>query len=71
MVSALAMSGGGRLTQFCCIDGSGAIIMPCGRCRQLLWEHGGPTLRVLTPEGELTMADILPQAWGLKNLEEN
>jgi cytidine deaminase len=71
MVSALAMSGGGRLTQFCCVDREDKVIMPCGRCRQLLWEHGGPALRVLTPKGELTLADILPQAWGPDNLEEN
>ncbi|MDR2566244.1 MAG: cytidine deaminase [Bifidobacteriaceae bacterium] len=63
LVSALHMSGGGRLEQFVCVDGLGNVITPCGRCRQLLWEHGGPALRVLTPEGEVTLAALLPQPW--------
>ena len=41
LVSALHASGGGRLVAFTCVDGRGAVIMPCGRCRQLLFEHGG------------------------------
>jgi cytidine deaminase len=64
LVGDLHMSGGGQLTQFVCIDGSGAVIMPCGRCRQLLWEHGGASLRLMTPEGEADLAALLPQAWG-------
>jgi cytidine deaminase len=68
LVSALHMSGGGRLTQFVCVDGAGAVVTPCGRCRQLLWEHGGPALRLLTPEGEQTLAQLLPQAWGPADL---
>ncbi|MDR1634436.1 MAG: cytidine deaminase [Bifidobacteriaceae bacterium] len=63
LVSALRMSGGGRLVQFVCVDGLGQVILPCGRCRQLLWEHGGPDLRVLTPAGERPMSDLLPDAW--------
>ncbi|MDR2378900.1 MAG: cytidine deaminase [Bifidobacteriaceae bacterium] len=65
LVSALQMSGGGRLEQFVCVDGLGQVITPCGRCRQLLWEHGGPDLLVLTSEGERSLAELLPQAWGL------
>lgn len=42
--------------------------MPCGRCRQLLWEHGGAGLLVETPEGILGMAEVLPQAFGPENL---
>ena len=53
---------------FVCVSGSGDVLMPCGRCRQLLWEHGGPDLSVLTPEGELTMADVLPQAFDAREL---
>ena len=63
LVSALHMSGGGRLAQFVCVNGLGQVITPCGRCRQLLWEHGGPDLRLLTPEGERTISQMLPQAW--------
>ncbi len=68
LVSQLHLTGGGRLRQFVCVDGGGALIMPCGRCRQLLLEHGGPDLRVLTPEGELEMSDVLPQAFGPDDL---
>jgi len=63
LVSDLAAGGGGRLVAFCCVDGQGAVIMPCGRCRQLLWEHGGPPLQLLTPAGVQTMAEVLPQAF--------
>ena len=41
LVSHLAASGGGRLRRMVCVDGAGEVLMPCGRCRQLLWEHGG------------------------------
>ncbi len=44
LVSALHASGGGQLVAFACVDAHGAVLMPCGRCRQLLWEHGGPDL---------------------------
>ncbi len=68
LVSALHSSGGGRLTAFACVDGEGHALMPCGRCRQLLYEHGGPELLVDTPEGVLTMDRVLPQAFGPHNL---
>ncbi|GAB4083958.1 hypothetical protein GCM10028784_05880 [Myceligenerans cantabricum] len=68
LVSALMMSGGGRLVAFTCADGDGRLIMPCGRCRQLLWEHGGPGLRVDTPQGVLPMDQVLPQAFGTEDL---
>jgi cytidine deaminase len=68
LVSALHASGGGRLVAFACCDGAGAALMPCGRCRQLLWEHGGADLLVDTPEGILRMDQVLPQAFGPANL---
>src|SRR5215218_10576503 len=63
LVSALYASGGGRLVAFACVDGAGAVLMPCGRCRQLLWEHGGPDLLVDTADGPVPMTDVLPQAF--------
>jgi cytidine deaminase len=69
LVSQLHLTGGGRLRRFLCVDGAGALIMPCGRCRQLLFEHGGAELAVLTPEGEMTMAEVLPLAFGRHDLE--
>lgn len=68
LVSALRASGGGRLVAFSCCDGASALLMPCGRCRQLLWEHGGAELLVDTPEGILRMDQVLPQAFGPANL---
>ncbi len=70
MVSALYATGGGRLVAAYCVDGNGDPLMPCGRCRQLLYEHGGPDLLVMTPLGVQTMAEILPQAFGPWDLDE-
>ncbi|KAK1181377.1 cytidine deaminase [Streptomyces sp. NBS 14/10] len=69
LVSALFASGGGRLTAFTCCDGDGAVLMPCGRCRQLLWEHGGPELQVDTASGIRPLAELLPDAFGRNDLE--
>jgi cytidine deaminase len=68
LVSALHASGGGRLVAFTCCDGNGELLMPCGRCRQLLWEHGGAELLIDTPQGVLPMTEVLPQAFGPENL---
>lgn len=46
LVSDLARTGGGRLLAVVVVSGSGAPCTPCGRCRQLLYEHGGPTCLV-------------------------
>jgi len=70
MVSSIHATGGGRLVAVSCVDQHGASLMPCGRCRQLLWEHGRPTTLIRTPEGILTLADILPQAFGPDDLVE-
>jgi cytidine deaminase len=64
LVSELHASGGGRLVALACVDGAGAILMPCGRCRQLLWEHGGAECLIQTPSGVLPMSAVLPQAFG-------
>lgn len=70
MVSAIIASGGGRLRAVACVDGAGRPLMPCGRCRQLLWEHGRPDSLIETPEGVRTFAEILPQAFGPDDLVE-
>ncbi len=69
LVSALHASGGGRLVAFTCVDGAGAVLMPCGRCRQLLFEHGGPDLLLETVSGLRTMREVLPDAFGPEDLE--
>ncbi|WP_374775495.1 cytidine deaminase [Streptomyces sp. NBC_01310] len=68
LVSSLQATGGGRLTHFTCVDGKGQILVPCGRCRQLLYEFGGDELLVETPKGILPLAEMLPQAFGPDHL---
>jgi cytidine deaminase len=64
LVSDLHRTGGGRLVALVCVGGDDAhLAMPCGRCRQLLWEAGGPTLEVLTDDGPVPMTELLPRAW--------
>lgn len=68
MVSNLHATGGGRLVAVACVDQHGQPLMPCGRCRQLLWEHGTPETLLNTPEGVLPMREVLPQAFGPQDL---
>lgn len=70
IVSQLAMAGGGRLVAFACVDGNGEPLTPCGRCRQLLFEHGGAGLLVDEAGGTTTIGDLLPGAFGPAHLEE-
>ncbi len=69
MVSALHATGGGRLMAVACVDSRGQALMPCGRCRQLLWENGGPTMLLQTPSGIKTMAEVLPDAFDVADLK--
>jgi len=69
LVSDLVAGGGGRLVAFTCVNGDGDVITPCGRCRQLLFEHGGAGLLMETPAGILTLAAMLPQAFGPDDLD--
>ncbi|MGP4095559.1 cytidine deaminase [Nonomuraea sp. KM90] len=71
LVSALQSSGGGRLVAFTCVDGHGELLMPCGRCRQLLYEFGGEELLVETEDGPKRMAKILPYAFGPQDLSRS
>jgi len=68
LVSMLHASGGGRLVAVAVVGRDGGVLMPCGRCRQLLWEHGGPEALLDTPEGVLPLRDVLPQAFGPDDL---
>jgi cytidine deaminase len=72
LVSALQASGGGRLVAFTCVGPDDALLMPCGRCRQLLFEFGGATLLVDTAaRGVVTMAEVLPDAFGPDDLSRS
>ena len=68
LISELIMSGGGRLIAAVCVDQKGNLLSPCGRCRQLLSEHGGDQLELLTPDGPKNMTVILPWGFGPKDL---
>ena len=68
MVSALHSGGGGRLVAVVCVDAAGAPLMPCGRCRQLLWENGGASMLLRTARGDLPMSEVLPDAFDASDL---
>jgi cytidine deaminase len=68
LVSMLHATGGGRLVAMACRSGAGDLLMPCGRCRQLLWEQGGPGLLVDSPRGPVPMTQVLPDAFGERDL---
>ena len=70
LISNLVSTGGGRLVAVACVDRHGNALMPCGRCRQLLWEHGGPTCLLDSVSGIKTMAEILPDAFGAHDLTD-
>jgi len=70
VVSALHATGGGRLVALSVVDRSGSALMPCGRCRQLVWEQGGADCLLLTGSGVQAMRDVLPDAFGPDDLVE-
>lgn len=69
LVSSLIATGGGRLIAFACVDIKGNALMPCGRCRQLLQEHGGSQLQLMTDTGVKTLSELLPWAFGPDELD--
>jgi cytidine deaminase len=69
LVSSLIASGGGRLVAFACVDIAGNPLMPCGRCRQLLQEHGGSSLQLMTDQGVKPLSQLLPWAFGPQEIE--
>ena len=68
LVGQLHLTGGGRLTHFVCVNGDREVIMPCGRCRQLLYENGGPGMLMWTVSGARRMDEVLPDAFGPDDL---
>ena len=68
VVCALHSTGGGRLLALACVDGSGSPLMPCGRCRQVLLEHGGPDLLIDHQDAPRRLGDLLPDAFGPDDL---
>ncbi|WP_255572964.1 cytidine deaminase [Cryobacterium sandaracinum] len=70
LVSVLHLTGGGHLVAFTCVDGNGRTLMPCGRCRQLLYEHSAPGMLLETVSGVRTIDEVLPDAFGPRQLAE-
>ncbi len=68
VVCSLHSTGGGRLLALVCVDARGSLLMPCGRCRQLLLEHGGPDMLIDHPAGPRRLDDLLPDAFGPEDL---
>ena len=69
LVSELFRTGGGKLVAFACVDGKGEALMPCGRCRQLLFEHSADGMLLQTISGIKTINEVLPDAFGPKDLQ--
>lgn len=69
LVSQLHATGGGKLIAFTCVDGNGEVLMPCGRCRQLLFEHSAEGMVLETVSGFKTIDEVLPDAFGPRQLD--
>lgn len=69
VVCALISGGGGRLLALAVVDATGTALMPCGRCRQLLLEHGGPELLIDHPGSARRLTELLPEAFGPADLD--
>ena len=69
LVSDLLMTGGGKLIAFTCVDANSNVLMPCGRCRQLLVKHAAPGMILETISGMKSMAEVLPDAFTREELE--
>jgi cytidine deaminase len=70
LVSALHADGGSTLAAVAVVSGDGQPLLPCGRCRQLLMEAGGPGLLVDTAAGPAELARLLPSPFTGDDLAE-
>jgi cytidine deaminase len=69
VVCALHSTGGGRLLAITCAGPAPEPLMPCGRCRQVLLEHGGPGMLVDHRDGPRALRELLPEPFGPDDLE--
>jgi len=60
-----------RLVAFACVGPNPGPLLPCGRCRQLLWEHGGPDLIIDRAGGPTPLSVLLPDGFGREDLPEH
>jgi len=69
LVSAQRAAGAGALVAVSVVAGDGAPLVPCGRCRQLLLEAGGPDLLLDADGGPQRLGDLLPGAFTAGDLQ--
>ncbi len=70
LVSALHAAGAVRLIAVSVVAHDGAPLVPCGRCRQLLLEAGGPGLLLDSDGGPRQLGTLLPDAFTGTDLAE-
>lgn len=70
LVAQLISQGGKSLRAVTVTDASGKVLMPCGRCRQVLFEHGGRDVLIDHPAGPRPLAELLPDAFGPDDIAE-
>lgn len=70
LISSLHLTGGGQLLAVSITDGSGGLLTPCGRCRQLLIEAGGSDLLIDHYPEPLPMDLLLPDSFGADDLPD-
>jgi cytidine deaminase len=68
LVGQLRLGGGGRLVAVACRSGDGGLLLPCGRCRQVLYEFGGAACLVDSARGPVPLSELLPEAFGPADL---
>src|ERR1044072_9202469 len=61
-------TGGVRLVALSCVGPDGEVLMPCGRCRQVLLEHGGPEMLIDHAMGPRPLGELLTDAFGPHDL---
>ena len=49
---------------FACVGPNPGPLLPCGRCRQLLHEHGGDGMLIDRAGGPVTLGTLIPDAFG-------
>ena len=70
LLSAMQLADAAELRAVVACDSEGRLLMPCGRCRQLLFEAGGPNLQIDHPDGPITGAELLPHAFTSDDLPD-
>jgi cytidine deaminase len=71
LVADMRRVGAEQLTALSVVNGDGVALSPCGRCRQVLWEHGGAECLIDWDPEPLRLEDLLPHAFGRHQLPDS